>query len=57
MEQTDVIGIIIPQDCKNIYVFQNEEDFFAQIRSGKMVPLYGNEDYQKKMNLFVAYVP
>lgn len=55
--QVDVIGIIIPQDCANIYVFHKEEDFIAQIQSGKMFPLYGNEDYQKENGLFVAYVP
>lgn len=54
--QVDVIGIIIPQGCTNIYVFQKEEDFVAQVQSGKMIPLYGNEEYQKEDGLYVAYV-
>lgn len=54
--QVDVIGIIIPRGCTNIYVFQKEEDFVAQVQSGKMIPLYGNEEYQKEDGLYVAYV-
>lgn len=57
MEEVDVIGITIPHGCKNIYVFRKKEDFIEQTRSGKMIPLYGNEECQKDMNLLVAYVP
>ena len=58
MEESKVVGISIPSNCTNIYIFQNEGDFIAQINSGKMLPLYGNKDYQKEyMELFAAYVP
>lgn len=57
MRNPSVIGILIPEGCKNIYVFQKREDFISQIESGKMIALYGNEENQENMNLFVAYVP
>jgi len=57
-EESKVVGISIPSSCTNIYIFQNEDEFIAQINSGKMLPLYGNKDSQKAyMKLFVAYVP
>ena len=57
MGNHSVIGILIPPGCKNIYVFREKEEFISQIESGKMIALYGNEENQEDMNLFVAYVP
>ena len=34
-----VIGIVVPDDCKNIYVFQSNQEFTDQITSRRMKAL------------------
>lgn len=52
------VGLLIPEDCRHIFVFDNKEDFTAQIQSGKMKPLYGEKEFQNEyMKLHVAYIP
>ncbi len=48
------IGIIIPEGCKQIYIFENEEDFIKAIESGKMTPLYGANS--REISLFPVYI-
>lgn len=49
-----VIGIVIPDDCKNIYVFHSKQKFTEQITSGRMKALYGDKGYQKE-GTYIAY--
>lgn len=52
------IGILIPEDCKQIYIFENKKDFNDQISTGRMKPLYGANASEKDfMNALVAYSP
>ncbi|MEI3215177.1 MAG: hypothetical protein V8S90_13585 [Lachnospiraceae bacterium] len=50
-----VIGIVVPDDCKNIYVFQSNQEFTDQITSRRMKALYGDKDYQKEKAMYIAY--
>ena len=49
-----VIGIVVPDDFKNIYVFQSNQEFTDQITSRRMKALYGDKDYQKE-GPYIAY--
>ena len=49
-----VIGIVIPDDCKNIYVFQSNQEFTEQVTSGRMKALYGDKGYQME-GPYIAY--
>lgn len=50
------VGVIIPDNVKQIYVFDNEKDFKYQIDNGSMKPLYGNKEYETSfMKLYIAY--
>ena len=50
------IGVIIPEGCKQIYVFKNEDDFMEEVNSGRMKSLYGINDKEKSFfPLFIAY--
>ena len=52
------IGVTIPNDCKQIYVFDTAEEFLKQLASGKMIPLYGKQEHEKMFfPIFIAYMP
>lgn len=49
------IGIVIPEGCKQLYVFEGEEDFIREVNSGRMTPLYGLSDKEKSLfPIFIA---
>lgn len=49
------LGILIPDGCKQIYVFENESDFLSAVHSGQMIPLYGTKRHEKEyLPLYIA---
>ncbi len=49
------LGILIPDGCKQIYVFENESDFLSAVQSGQMIPLYGAKRHEKEyLPLYIA---
>lgn len=49
------LGILIPDGCKQIYVFENESDFLSAVQSGQMIPLYGAKRHEKDyLPLYIA---
>ena len=56
--ESKVVGLNIPDDCSHVYIFSDKDNFTAQIASGKMKPLYGEEEFQNEyMGLYIAYIP
>lgn len=52
------VGVLIPDGCKQIYIFDTEENFLEQINAGRMQPLYGyNEEEKSFVPAFIAYIP
>ena len=50
------VGIVIPEGCKQIVIFDNEDNFIEEINSGRMFPLYGERDEEKTFfPIFIAY--
>ena len=49
------LGILIPDGCRQIYVFENESDFLSAVQSGQMIPLYGTKRHEKEyLPVFIA---
>lgn len=50
-----VLGLLIPDCCKQIYVFEAETDFMDAVNSGQMIPLYGIQEHEREyMPVFIA---
>lgn len=49
------LGILLPDGCKQIYVFESETEFVDAVNSGQMIPLYGIQESEREyMPVFIA---
>ena len=47
--------VLIPDECKAIYVFDTEEMFLDAVNSGQMTPIYGTQAHEKEyLPVFIA---
>lgn len=55
-EVIKAIGIIIPEGCRQLYVFDNKEHFQELVKSGRMIPLYEISEGDKTfIPVYIAY--